>query len=59
MAQRFAAGVIVADMFPPQVLSAAQRVIAEYAKFNRNALEAGKILQEENNAETLFRALAN
>ncbi len=59
MAQRFDAGVIVNNVSPPQVLSAVQRVIAEYARYNRHAHAAGKILQEENSAETLFRVLAN
>ena len=59
MVQRFEAGVIVEDVSPPQVLAAAQSVIAEYAKFNKNALAAAKILQEEHNAAALFRALSN
>ena len=59
MAQRFEAGVSVADLSAPQVLSAVERVMAEYADYNRHALHAGKILQEENDAGTLFRVLAN
>jgi len=59
MAQRFDAGVIVNDTSPPQVLSAVQRVIAEYARYNKHARAAGKILQEENSAEALFRILVN
>jgi glycosyltransferase involved in cell wall biosynthesis len=59
MAQRFDAGVAVADMSPPQVLSAVQRVIDDYASYNQHARAAGKTLQEENNAETLFRVLAS
>ncbi len=59
MAQRFEAGVSVDDLSPSSVLSAAQSVIAEYADYNRHALLAGKILQEENDAGTLFRVLAN
>lgn len=59
MVQRFDAGVIVDGISPPQVLPAVQRVIAEYARYSRGALAAGKILQEENSAETLFRVLAS
>lgn len=59
MVQRFDAGVIVDEMSPPKVLSAVQRVIAEYARYSGCARLAGNILQEENSAETLFRVLAN
>lgn len=59
MAQRFDAGVIVDGTSPPQVLSAVQRVIAEYPRYNMQARAAGKTLQEENSAENLFRVLAN
>lgn len=58
-AQRFDAGVILDDVSPPQVLSAVQHVIAEYARYNKQARAAGKTLQEENSAETLFKVLAN
>lgn len=58
MVQRFDAGVIADDMSPPQVLSAVQRVIAGYGRYSEQARAAGKILQEENSAETLFRVLA-
>ena len=59
MAQRFDAGVIVEDRSPPQVLSAVQRVIDDYPRYTMHALAAGKILQEENSAETLYRVLAS
>jgi glycosyltransferase involved in cell wall biosynthesis len=58
MVQRFEAGAIVDAMSPPQVLSAVQQVIAEYPRYNSHARVAGKTLQEENSAETLFRILA-
>ena len=58
MIPRFGAGVEVDDVSPPQILSAAQRIIADYARYNQLAREAGKALQHENSAETLFRALA-
>lgn len=58
MSQRFDAGVIVEDTSPSRVLSAVQRVNTEYTHYNQHALTAGKILQEENSAETLYRILA-
>lgn len=59
MAQRFGAGVIVDDVSPPRVLSAAQLMIAGYARYNKLACAAGTVLQKENSAEALFRVLAN
>lgn len=58
MASRFDAGVVVEDMSPLQVLSAAQQIISGYESYNKNACVAGKVLQEENSAETLFRVVA-
>jgi hypothetical protein len=58
MAQRFDAGLVVEDMSPPLVLSAVQRIILQYANYNKHACAAGKTLQEENSARTLFRILA-
>ena len=57
MAQRFDAGIVVEDMSSPQVLSAAQRIISEYARYNKHAIAAGKTLQEENNAGALFKVI--
>ena len=59
MVQRFDAGVVVEDMSSSQILSAAQQVISEYERFNKNALMAGKVLQEENSADALFSVLAS
>lgn len=59
MAQRFGAGAIVDDVSPPLVLSAIQRVLAEYALYNKHASAAGKILQKENSAEALFRVIVD
>ena len=59
MAQRFDAGVVVQDLSPAQIWSAAQHVISGYENFNQNALAAGKALQEENSAEVLFKILAS
>jgi hypothetical protein len=57
MAQRFDAGIVVQDMSAPQVLSAVQRIISEYARYNKHAIAAGKTLQEENNADALFKVI--
>ncbi|MBU1425719.1 MAG: glycosyltransferase [Gammaproteobacteria bacterium] len=57
MAQRFDAGIVVEDMSPTQVLSAVQRIISEYARYNKHAIAAGKTLQEENNADALFKVI--
>lgn len=57
MAQRFDAGIVVEDMSPPQVLMAVQRIISEYARYNKHAIAAGKTLQDENNADALFKVI--
>lgn len=59
MAHRFDAGVAVEDMSPAKVLPAIQRIISDYAQFNRHASAAGETLQKENSAATLFRIIAN
>lgn len=59
MVQRFDAGMIVDDVSPQHVLSAVQQVIAGYERYNGHAHAAGKTLQAENSAETLFRVLAS
>ncbi len=57
MVQRFDAGVIVDDHSPAQVMCGIQRVIADYGRYAEHARMAGKILQEENGAGTLFKVL--
>ena len=57
MAQRFEAGEVVTDMSPQQVLSAVQHLISGYARYNQHAIEAGKTLQDENSAASLFSAI--
>lgn len=59
MTQRFDAGVAVEDTAPPRIWSAVQQVMAEYARYNRNACAAGSTLQEENSAQILYQALAD
>lgn len=57
MAQRFDSGEVVADMSPQSVLSAVQHIVSAYARYNQHAIAAGKTLQEENNAASLFSAI--
>jgi hypothetical protein len=59
MALRFDAGAVVDDSSPAQVLSAVQRVMAEYARYSSHANLAGKTLQQENSAGILFNILAH
>ena len=56
---RFAAGAAVADLSPPALLSAVDTIRADYSRYHRNALEAGRTLQEEHNARHLLEALAS
>lgn len=58
MARRFNAGVALNDTSAAQVLSAVQRVIAEYAGFYTHAVAAGNTLQAENSAGNLLKILA-
>jgi len=57
MVERFNAGVIVDSPEPEKILSAIQRIIDEYPRYNKNASTAGQILQQENSAEFLYNTL--
>lgn len=56
---RFTAGAAVPDLSPPMLLSAVETIRAEYSRYHRNALEAGRSLQEEHSARHLLEALAS
>ena len=56
---RFAAGAAVPDLSPPVLLTAVETIRAEYSRYHRNALEAGRSLQEEHSARHLLEALAS
>lgn len=56
---RFAAGAAIPDLSPPMLLSAVETIRAEYSRYHRNALEAGRSLQEEHSARHLLEALAS
>lgn len=58
-AERFGAGAAVPDLSPPALLSAVETIRADYARYHRNALEAGRTLQEENSARHLLEVLAS
>jgi len=57
MAARFGAGVALQDPSPTSILSAVEEVRAEYPRFRRNALEAGKVLRKEHGARQLLEIL--
>ena len=58
-ADRFGAGAAVPDLSPLALLSAVETIRADYSRYHRNALEAGKTLQEEHSARHLLEALAS
>jgi len=59
VADRFAAGTAVADLSPPALLSAVETIRADYPRYHRNALEAGRTLRQEHSARLLLDALAS
>jgi glycosyltransferase involved in cell wall biosynthesis len=52
--ERFEAGKTVEDLSPERLFAAVSDVIADYARYRRNAMEAGRVLLEENSARHLF-----
>ena len=56
---RFDAGLAVPDLSPPVLLSAVNTIRAEYSRYHRNALEAGRSLQEEHSARHLLEAIGS
>jgi hypothetical protein len=58
MVQRFDAGVVIGSTEPEKTLSAIQKIMADYARYNKNAYVAGLTLRQENSAELLFKTLA-
>ncbi len=59
MVQRFDAGVVVDSTAPQSVLAAIETIMVSYTQYQKNAFEAGVVLQQENNAEILYKALAS
>lgn len=57
MVQRFDAGVVIDSPEPEKTLAAIQKIIADYARYNKNAHAAGLTLRQENSAEILFKTL--
>lgn len=56
-AERFGAGAGVADLSPESLLSAVETIRADYPRYRRNALEAGRALQEEHSGRRLLEVL--
>ena len=56
---RFMAGAAAVDLSPPALLSAVETIRADYPRYRRNALEAGRVLQEEHSARHLLEAVAS
>jgi hypothetical protein len=44
-------------MSPETVLKSVQAIISDYARYNVNANHAGQTLQQENNADALYKTL--
>ena len=59
VADRFAAGAAVPDLSPPALLLAVETIRADYPRYHRNALAAGRMLQEEHSARHLLEVLAS
>ena len=57
MVLRFEAGIVVDDTSPSKVLAAVKQVITNYPIYARNAIAAGNLLQVENSADELFKAV--
>jgi glycosyltransferase involved in cell wall biosynthesis len=58
MVERFDAGLVVDSMLSQAILNAASTIISNYKRYNENAVNAGQILQQENNASALFEVLS-
>ena len=57
MVARFDAGLVTDDLSPQAVLQSAAAIIADYPRYNTNADTAGQVLQQENSANGLYKAL--
>ena len=55
--ERFDAGLVIEDPSPPSLYEAVRNIIANYERFQENALCGGNTLQKENNAAHLIRIL--
>ncbi|MGA6993787.1 MAG: glycosyltransferase [Candidatus Deferrimicrobiaceae bacterium] len=54
---RFGAGVAIEELNPAALLAAVKGVRDEYPRYRRNALDAGRVLQEEHSGGHLLEAL--
>lgn len=55
--EHFQAGIVIDHSAPVEMLSAVQRIIADYDRYRLNALRAGASLQEQHSPNSLFKAL--
>lgn len=57
MVERFGAGLVTDSVSPERVLQLATTIMSNYSQLNVNAIKAGLALQQENSANTLYKAL--
>ena len=57
MVERFDAGLVINNISSDIVLKSVTDIISDYPRYNRNAIKAGQILQQENSANTLYLVL--
>lgn len=57
MVARFDAGGVVQDMATVAICAMAEQLVSNYAVYSGHAAEAGRVLQQENSANVLYKAL--
>ena len=57
MVERFDAGLVVSDTSAEDVANMAKAIISKFEAYNANAIKAGQVLQQENNASMLYQVL--
>lgn len=57
MVDKYDAGLIVDTVFPENVLGRVDELISNYKQYSLKALEAGQLLQRENNASKLYKVI--
>ena len=57
MVERFDAGLVVSDTSAEDVYNKAKAIISNFERYNANAINAGEVLQRENNASMLYQVL--
>jgi len=54
---RFDAGIVLGQITPTEMVSAAQKAKSDYERYQSNALRAGAAVREEHDASRLLRVL--